>query len=243
MKRIIKIKNVEIGSGFCVIAGPCAIESEEQLIKTAEAIKNNINILRGGAFKPRTSPKNFQGMGKQGLKLLKKAGELLNKPTVTEVMDTRDVGLVAEYVDILQIGARNMQNFSLLKEAGKTKKPVLLKRGLASKIDEWAGAAEYILAEGNDKIILCERGIRTFETATRFTLDLAGAVFAQQKLGFPVIVDPSHATGNPDLIPPMAKASKAAGLNGVMIEVHYNPKSAKCDAGQALTPEQFNKIF
>lgn len=243
MKKIVKVKNVEIGKGFCVIAGPCAIESEEQLRETAKAIKDKIDILRGGAFKPRTSPKNFQGMGKEGLELLKKIGEEIGKPTVTEVVDTRDVELVVKYTDILQIGARNMQNFSLLKEAGKSMKPILLKRGLSSTIDEWAGAAEYILAEGNNNIILCERGIRTFETSTRFTLDLAGAVLAELKLGFPVIADPSHATGNPELIPAMARAAKAAGLSGVMIEVHWRPETAKCDAKQALTPEQFNKIF
>jgi 3-deoxy-7-phosphoheptulonate synthase len=234
---------VEIGKGFCVIAGPCAIESEEQLLKTAQAIRQNIDILRGGAFKPRTSPKSFQGLGKEGLKILKKVSEKLNLPTVTEVMDTREVELVSSFTDMLQIGARNMQNYPLLREVGKIKKPVLLKRGFGTKIEELLASAGYILAEGNQQIVLSERGIRTFETATRFTLDLAGAILVQKTSGFPVIVDPSHATGLSDLIEPLTKAIKAAGLDGVMIEVHYNPKIAKSDAGQSLTPEEFNKIF
>lgn len=240
---IVKIKNVEIGKGFCVIGGPCAIESEEQLLKTAQSIRENIDILRAGAFKPRSHHTNFQGLGERGLKILKKVSEKLNVPTVTEVIDTRDVELVSFYTDILQIGARNMYNYSLLKEVGKRKKPILLKRGLSATIEEWLGAAGYILAEGNKQVILCERGIRTFEKATRFTLDLAGAILARKMSGLPMIIDPSHATGNPDLIEPLVKATKAAGLDGVMVEVHYNPQIAKSDAKQTLTLQKFNNIF
>lgn len=243
MANKFKIDDLEIGSGFLVIGGPCAIESEEQLFETARAIKSNIQVLRGGAFKPRTNPGNFEGLGAEGLDILKKVSEKLNIPTVTEVLDTRDVEKVARHTDILQIGARNMQNYELLKEAGKTGLPVLLKRGLAATIDEWISAAGYILKEGNNKIILCERGIRTFESGTRFTLDLAGAILAKQKSGFPVIIDPSHATGKKELIAPLVYAAKAAGLDGVMVEVHCNPDEAKCDKDQALTPEEFNLIF
>ncbi len=243
LRNIVKVGDIKIGKEFCMIGGPCAIESEEQLLKTAQAIKENIDILRGGAFKPRSHPTSFQGMGERGLKILKKVSEKLNIPTVTEVMDTREVELVASFTDMLQIGARNMQNYALLKEVGKKRKPVLLKRGLSAKIEEWLGAADYILAEGNKQIVLCERGIRTFETSTRFTLDLAGAILVRKISNFPVIIDPSHATGNPDLIKPLVKASQAAGLDGVMVEVHYNPKIAKSDAKQALTPKEFNDIF
>ena len=241
--KITKVKNIKFGKGFCVIGGPCAIESKEQLLKTAEAIKKNIDILRGGAFKPRSRPESFQGLGKKGLEILKEVGEKIKKPSVTEVMDPRDVELVCSFTDILQIGARNMQNYPLLKEVGKTKKPVLLKRGFSATLAEWYGALDYILKEGNNRIILCERGIRTFERATRFTLDLAGALLAKRETGFPVIIDPSHATGNPVLIPPLVRAAKAAGFDGVMVEVHYNPKIAKSDAKQALLPREFNRIF
>lgn len=242
-KQNFKIKNVEIGKDFVVIGGPCAIESKEQLSKTADLIKDNIDILRGGAFKPRTKPGNFEGLKEKGLKLLKDVSKKIQKPTITEVMDPRDVELVANYTDILQIGTRSMQNFPLLKESGISKMPVLLKRGMSATIEEWLGAAKYILNEGNEKVVLCERGIRTFEKSTRFTFDLAGAILAQKESGLPVIADPSHATGIPGLIKPITLASKAAGLDGVMIEVHYNPNNAKCDANQALTPDQFNKIF
>jgi 3-deoxy-7-phosphoheptulonate synthase len=243
LRNIVKVKNVEIGRGFCIIGGPCAVESEVQLLKTAQAIRGNVDILRAGAFKPRSHHTSFQGLGEKGLKILKKVSEKLNIPTVTEVMDTRDVKLVSSFADMLQIGARNMQNYSLLREVGKSKKPVLLKRGLSAKIEEWLGALGYILAEGNRQVVLCERGIRTFETATRFTLDLAGAILMQKKSRYPVIIDPSHATGKPELIAPLVLAARAAGLYGVMIEVHYNPKIAKSDAKQALTPREFNKIF
>lgn len=228
---------------FVIIAGPCAIESYFQLKKTASLIKEKIDILRGGAFKPRTSPYSFQGLGKKGLIYLKKVSKELNLPTVTEVLDPRDVSLVAKYVDILQIGARNMSNFPLLKEVGKIKKPVLLKRGFSATIKEWLLAAEYIKLEGNKEIILCERGIRTFEERTRFTLDLAGALLAKKESGLPTIVDPSHATGIPFLIPPLSKAAKSAGLDGLMIEVHFQPKQAKCDKEQSLTPKVFNNLI
>lgn len=240
---MIDLKELSFKTDFLVIGGPCAVESEKQLKETAMAIKNNIQILRGGAFKPRTSPESFQGLGEEGLKILKKVSEELKVPTVTEVLDTRDVELVAQYADFLQIGARNMQNFELLKEVGKSMKPVILKRGLAATIDEWISAAGYISNEGNNQIILCERGIRTFETETRFTLDLSGAIVAKNKSGFPVIIDPSHATGRKELIKPLALAAKAAGLDGVMIEAHINPSEALCDKDQALTPEEFNEIF
>ncbi|MFA6493179.1 MAG: 3-deoxy-7-phosphoheptulonate synthase [Patescibacteria group bacterium] len=228
---------------FFVIAGPCAIESKKQLEQTAEKIISHTDILRGGAFKPRTFPGSFEGLGEEGLKILKEIGEKFQIPTITEVMDTRDIELVAKYTDILQIGARNMQNYPLLKEAGKLKKPILLKRGLGAKIKEWLAAAEYIKKEGNLQIILCERGIRTFENETRFTLDFAGAILAKQISNLPVIIDPSHATGKKELIKPLVLASKAAGLSGVMIEAHIKPKEALCDADQALTPEEFNEIF
>lgn len=228
---------------FLVIAGPCAIESEEQLYKTAKPIAKNIDFLRAGAYKPRTSPYSFQGLGKEGLLILKKVSKKLKIKTVTEVLDTRDVDLVSTYTDIIQIGARNMQNYSLLKEAGKTGKPVLLKRGFSATVEEWLSALEYILKEGNKKVILCERGIRTFENSTRFTLDLGGALVAKKKSGLPVIIDPSHGTGRPDLVSPFVKAAKASGLDGIMAEVHYNPKVAKSDADQAITPRKFNKII
>ncbi len=228
---------------FFIIAGPCAIESENQLLQTVSKIYKNIDILRAGAFKPRSFPESFQGLGEKGLKILQKVSRKFNLKTVTEVMDTRDVDLVCKYADILQIGARNMQNYSLLKEVGKSKKPVILKRGLSATISEWLGAADYIIKEGNKNIILCERGIRAFGSETRFTLDLAGAILASQKSNFPVIIDPSHATGKKELISPLVKAAKAAGLAGAMIEVHYNPKKALCDGEQALTPKEFNQLY
>jgi len=228
---------------FIRIAGPCAIESEKQLSKTAMAIKNNIDILRGGAYKPRSKPGSFEGLKKEGLKILNKVGKKINKPVVTEVIDTRDVSLISGYTDILQIGTRNMSNFELVKESGRTKKPILLKRGFGSTVEEWLSAKDYILKSGNNKIILCERGIRTFETSARFTLDLAGALIAKNESNLKVIIDPSHATGKKELIGPVAKASKASGLDGIMIEVHYKPQTAKCDAEQALTPKEYNKII
>ncbi|OQA04058.1 MAG: Phospho-2-dehydro-3-deoxyheptonate aldolase [bacterium ADurb.Bin400] len=238
----IKYDNHVVDQPFLIIGGPCAIESLDQLSQTAKAISESIDVLRGGAYKPRSKPGSFEGLKLDGLKILKHVSASLNLPTVTEVLDTRDVELVAEYSDILQIGSRNMQNFELLKEAGKTKRPVLLKRGLASTVDEWLSAANYIQNEGNGQIILCERGIRTFETSTRFTLDLAGAIVAKNLSGLPVIVDPSHATGKPELIEPISLAAKAAGLDGIIIETHYKPDLALCDREQAISTNHFNSI-
>ena len=238
----VKVKNISFSKRFVIIAGPCSIESEKQLFETAKAIKPYIHILRGGAYKPRTHPDSFQGLGEKGLKILKRVSEKLGLLTVTEVLDPRDVDLVAEHSDMLQIGARNMQNFPLLREVGKRNKPVLLKRGFGNTIEEWLAATEYIRREGNNQIVLCERGIRTFENSLRFTLDLAGALFAQRKSEYPVIIDPSHATGRPDLIEPLAKAAKAAGINGIMVEVHCCPEKALSDRDQALTPEEFRKL-
>jgi len=241
---VIKVGKVAIGGGtFTIIAGPCSIESEEQLMKTAEAVKTGGgDMLRGGAFKPRTSPYAFQGLGLKGLKLLAQAGQAFDIPVVTEVLDTRDVSWVSEYTDVIQIGARNMQNFSLLKEVGKTNKPILLKRGMLSTIEEWLNCAEYILNGGNTHVILCERGIRTFETYTRNTLDISAVPAAKELSHLPVIVDPSHATGKISLIGPTSLASVAAGANGLTVEVHCNPKEALSDKDQALTPAQFSDL-
>ncbi|MCL1865636.1 MAG: 3-deoxy-7-phosphoheptulonate synthase [Spirochaetes bacterium] len=242
-RSTIKIGDSTIGKDFVIIAGPCSVESEEQTMQTAEAVKKgNGNMLRGGAFKPRTSPYDFQGLGLKGLKILEKAKEQTGLPIVTEVIDPRDVSWVCEYADILQIGARNMQNFSLLKEVGKSKKPILLKRGMYSTLREWLNCAEYILAEGNPDVILCERGIRTFETYTRNTLDLSIIPAVKELTHLPIMVDPSHGTGKLSLIEPMCLASVAAGADGLLIEVHINPEEAKSDADQQLTPEQFYSI-
>lgn len=223
-----------------MIAGPCSVESEEQLLAAAHAVKAaGATALRGGAFKPRTSPKGFQGLGEEGLRLLARARQETGLPVVTEVMENSQIDLVAEYADVLQIGSRNMQNFALLKEVGRAGKPILLKRGLAATLNEWLSAAEYITASGNDQVILCERGIRTFETHTRNTLDLGIAIAAKQISGFPVIIDPSHASGRKDLIPALSKAALAAGMDGLIVEVHPNPACALSDKEQQLTPEEF----
>lgn len=227
---------------FLRIAGPCAVESYEQMSKTARAIADNIDILRGGAYKPRSNPESFQGLGVEGLEILHKVGEEIGKPVITEVLDPRHLEMICKYSDYLQIGARNMQNFELLKEVARSGKTVVLKRGMGAKVSEWIMSAKYILA-GNSKVILCERGIRTFEDSTRFTLDLAGAMVAKIESGLPVIIDPSHATGRKDLIPAMCMAASAAGFDGIMVEAHYKPRSALCDAEQALTPDEFNKII
>ncbi len=231
------------GSEPIIFAGPCAVESEEQLMSTAKAVKEQgAKILRGGAFKPRTSPYSFRGLGVQGLKLLAEAGEKFGMPVVTEVMSPEDVGMVASYADILQIGARNAQNFNLLDAVGKIDKPVLLKRGFSSSYEEWLLAAEYVLSGGNSQVILCERGIRTFESYTRFTLDLA-AVPAIKKLShLPIIVDPSHSTGSWDLVIPVSLAAVAAGAHGIIVDVHPNPAVAKCDGAQALSFENFHNL-
>lgn len=243
-KTTIKVGDVTLGQDFVVIAGPCAVESEEQLMQTAEAVKAaGANMLRGGAFKPRTSPYDFQGLGLKALKVLEKAKKKYNLPIVTEVIDSRDVTWICEYVDILQIGARNMQNFALLKEVGKSSKPVLLKRGMYSTLKEWLNCAEYILSEGNPNVILCERGIRTFETYTRNTLDLSIVPSIREVTHLPVIVDPSHATGRLGLIKPMSLAAVAAGVDGLIIEVHYKPETALSDRDQQLNPEQFKKLM
>ncbi|VVC00171.1 2-dehydro-3-deoxyphosphooctonate aldolase [uncultured archaeon] len=243
-RTIVKVGKVNVGAGFTVIAGPCSVEGEEQVVETAIAVKNaGADMLRGGAFKPRTSPYAFQGLGFKGLKLLAKAKEVTGLPIVTEVLDTRDVSWVCEYADVLQIGARNMQNFALLKEVGKTDKPVLLKRGMQSTIEEWINCAEYILNEGNMNVILCERGIRTFETFTRNTLDLSAVVAARQLTHLPVITDPTHGTGKIELIEGMSLASVACGADGLMVEVHVKPKDAMSDKEQAMTPERFSAMM
>ena len=242
---IIQIKNVTIGDGKMVyMAGPCAIESREQILETAEQVKiAGASILRGGAFKPRTSPYSFQGLGERGLEYLQEAGETFGMPTVSEVINPSDVELVARYVDILQIGARNMQNFSLLRQVGHSRKPVLLKRGLSATIEEWLMAAEYILSEGNYQVILCERGIRPFETATRNTLDVGAIALARRLSHLPVIADPSHATGRSELVTPAGCAAVAAGAQGLMVEVHPNPDTALSDGAQSLTPRQFGQMI
>lgn len=232
------------GSGLCVIAGPCSVESEEQMMETARLVKSaGASILRGGAFKPRTSPYAFQGKGVEGLKLLKNAGDAYHMPVITEVMDADDLPVIAEYSDIVQVGARNCQNFSLLKKLGKIAKPVLLKRGMMMTIEEFLMSAEYVLSGGNMNVILCERGIRTFETETRNTLDISAVPVLQQRTHLPIIVDPSHAAGNWKLIHPLALASVAAGADGLMIEVHPHPETALCDGKQSLRPDKFETLM
>ena len=240
---IVEVGNVRIGGGyFAMIAGPCSVESEVQIIEVAQAVKESgANILRGGAFKPRTSPYAFQGMKGEGIKLLLKAKETTGLPIVTEIMNISTLDLFAD-VDIIQVGARNMQNFDLLKELGKTKKPILLKRGLANTLQELLMSAEYIMSEGNEQIILCERGIRTFETATRNTLDLSAVPVLHNLTHLPVVVDPSHATGKASLVAPMAYAAAASGADAIMVEVHNNPSCALCDGAQSLTPPQFDEL-
>jgi len=238
---IIKVDGVRIGyRDIIVMAGPCSVESKEQIIEIARAVKKaGAMILRGGAFKPRTSPYSFQGLGEKGLKLLKLAKEDAGMPVVTEVMDTRNVGLVGKYADILQIGARNMQNYDLLREVGKSKQPVLLKRGLSATINEWLMSAEYIMSSGNPNVILCERGIRTFETHTRNTLDLNAVPAVKELTHLPVIVDPSHGTGRYSLVAPMSKAAVAAGADGLLIEVHNKPNKSISDAEQTISTKRF----
>ncbi len=232
------------GDEFVVIAGPCAIESSEQIHETAEAVAAaGARLLRGGVFKPRTSPYSFQGLGAPALGYLESAGRSAGLPVVAEVMSEQQVGPMAEVCDGLWVGARNMQNFSLLKRLGQTKIPVVLKRGFSATIDEWLLAAEYLLSGGNSSVILCERGIRTFETATRFTLDLSAVAVVQKRCGLPVLVDPSHATGVRDLVGPMACAAAAAGADGLMIEVHPRPAEALSDGAQSLSPAEFNALM
>ena len=239
-RTVVTVDNVKIGEGFVVIAGPCSVESEEQTIKTAQKVKEaGADMLRGGAFKPRTSPYAFQGLGLKGLKILEKAKRETGLPVVTEVTDPRDVSWVCEYADVLQIGTRNMQNFSLLKEVGKAERPVLLKRGMYSTLKEWLNCAEYILTGGNPNVILCERGIRTFETYTRNTLDLSIVPSVKEVSHLPIIVDPSHGTGRLSIIEPMSLAAMAAGADGILIEVHHKPSEALIDKDQAMPPDLF----
>lgn len=242
---IIKINDVTIGGNqIAMIAGPCTIESYEQMDETAKALSDvGIKILRGGAFKPRTSPYSFQGMGEEGLKIIRRVADKYNMLVTSEVMQISQIPMFMKYVDILQVGARNMQNFNLLKELGFINKPVLIKRGLANTIEEWLMAAEYVLSGGNREVILCERGIRTFERATRNTLDLSAIPVVKQLSHLPVFVDPSHATGLRDKVAPMSRASVAAGCDGLIIEVHNNPPKAVCDGAQSLYPEQFAKLY
>ena len=239
-KTVVQVGDVKIGRDLAVIAGPCSVESEEQTIETARAVKSaGADMLRGGAFKPRTSPYSFQGLGIGGLRILDKAKRETGLPIVTEVIDPRDVSWVAEFADVLQIGTRNMQNYSLLKEVGRSGRPVLLKRGMYSTLEEWLNCAEYVLSEGNPDVILCERGIRTFENYTRNTLDLSAVPAIRELTHLPIIIDPTHSTGRPSLIEPMSLASVAAGADGIIVEVHWRPEEALCDADQALTPEGF----
>ncbi len=240
---VIRVGNARIGNGhFAMIAGPCSVESEDQIIQVAMAVKEaGADILRGGAFKPRTSPYAFQGMKDEGIRLLLEAKRATGLPIITEIMNIKTLELFAD-VDIIQVGARNMQNFDLLQELGKTHKPILLKRGLANTLQELLMSAEYIMSEGNEQIILCERGIRTYETYTRNTLDLSAIPVLHELSHLPVVVDPSHATGKAALVPPMALAAAAAGADGIMVEVHNNPACALCDGPQSLTPGQFAQL-
>lgn len=242
---IVEVDGVKIGGdNIAVIAGPCAVESEDQLMTIAKAVKaSGAHMLRGGAYKPRTSPYSFQGMGEEGLKLLKKAKEATGLPIVTEIMDETNFDIVEKYADILQIGARNMQNFSLLKRAGKSHKPILLKRGLCATLEEFLMSAEYIMSQGNHNVILCERGIRTFETYTRNTLDLSAVPALRELSHLPIMIDPSHATGRWSMIEPLSKASIACGAHGLMIEVHNEPEIAVSDGAQSLKPEKFEKLM
>jgi len=242
---VVRAGSAVVGGGsFTVIAGPCSVENAEQMVCTARfAHKYGASILRGGAYKPRTSPYSFQGLGTEGLELLAQARRLTGLPVVTEVMDTQDVDLVESYADILQVGARNVQNFCLLKRVGQARKPVLLKRGLMTTIKEFLMAAEYILAGGNDQVILCERGIRTFETATRNTLDLSAVCVLKEMTHLPVVVDPSHAVGNRRYVKPLARASLAVGADGIMVEMHCTPDKALCDGDQSLTPADFKVLM
>jgi len=237
---------VRIGAGqkIAIMAGPCSVEGEKQFLEAAIAVKQaGAGILRGGAFKPRTSPYAFQGLGEKGLQIMAEARRQTGLPFVTEVMDTRDVELVAKYADMLQIGARNMANFNLLREVGKTKKPILLKRGPGSTVQEWLMSAEYVLSEGNNQVVLCERGIRTFETITRNTIDINAVPVVKKLTHLPVIVDPSHGTGEWDLVPAIARAGIAAGADGLMIEVHPKPDEAMSDGAQSLKPDTFVKLM
>jgi 3-deoxy-7-phosphoheptulonate synthase len=240
-RSIVEVDGRRVGGGnFSLMAGPCTVESREQLLATAEAVKQGgASMLRGGAYKPRTSPYSFQGLGGEGLRLLQEAKEQTGLPIVTELMDQRDLDQVLEVADVVQIGARSMQNYSLLSELGRAGRPVLLKRGLSATLEELLMAAEYILKEGNEDVILCERGIRTFETATRFTLDIMAVPVLKELSHLPVIVDPSHAAGRRDLVGPLSLAAAAAGADGIIVEVHNDPEAAICDGPQAVPADDF----
>jgi len=241
---VVRVKDIDIGGGnFVMMAGPCAVESYEQMIEAAKAVKKSgAKVLRGGAYKPRSSPYSFQGLEEEGLKILNAVGRETGMVTITEIVSSSHIEKVSQYADILQVGSRNMQNFELLKEIGKSKMPVLLKRGLSSTIEEWLNAAEYIMKEGNPNVILCERGIRTFETYTRNTLDLNAVAAVKNLSHLPVIVDPSHGTGRRDLIAPLSRAAVAVGADGLIIEIHPHPDMALSDGAQSLTPEEFDKV-
>lgn len=244
-KTIVRVgKNAAFGSGqFVIIAGPCSVENREQIIKTAQRVKKaGARLLRGGAFKPRTSPYSFQGLEEEGLELLAEAREKTGLKIVTEVITPQDIPLVARYTDVLQIGARNMQNFTLLKQVGLLEKPILLKRGISATVNEWLMCAEYVVSQGNPNVILCERGIRTFETSTRNTLDLSAVPLIKNLSHLPIIVDPSHGTGVPELVVPMSKAALACGADGVIVEVHHDPETAFSDGEQSLNPDQFDEL-
>jgi len=243
---VVDVAGVKVGQGHrpVVVGGPCAVESEEQIVKTALFVKKcGGDMLRGGAYKPRTGPHTFQGLREEGLKMLAIAGKASGLPVVTEIMSPDNVGLVAEYADLLQVGARNMQNFDLLRELGRIRKPVLLKRGMSATVEEFLAAAEYILAEGNEQVILCERGIRTFETATRNTLDLSIVPLIKELSHLPIMVDPSHATGKRSLVPPMTLAALVSGAHGVLVEVHPEPEKALSDGPQSLTFPGFEHLM
>lgn len=242
---VIKIKDIKIGSDeVIVIAGPCSVESEEQIMTIAGLVKKSgAKILRGGAFKPRSSPYSFQGLGEEGLKLLRKAADEFDLLVVTEILDNSMIDLIYKYTDIFQVGARNMQNYSLLKELGSAKKPVMLKRGLSATVEDWLMSAEYILSNGNPDVFLCERGIRTFETYTRNTFDISAIPVVHKRSHLPIFADPSHATGLRDKVIPMARAAVAAGADGLMVEVHHDPEKALSDGPQALLPEQFEDMM
>jgi len=242
---VVQVGEIAIGGPrFVVIAGPCSVESSAQMLDTALAVKRaGAVVLRGGAFKPRSSPYSFQGMGEEGLRLLAMARELTGLPVVTEVMDSEDIHLVEDYADMIQVGARNVQNFSLLRKLGRARLPILLKRGLMTTIDEFLMSAEYILAAGNPQVVLCERGIRTFETATRNTLDLSAVCVLKERTHLPVIVDPSHAVGARRFVAPLARAAMAVGADGVMVEVHCAPDKALCDGDQSLAPDDFSHMM
>jgi 3-deoxy-7-phosphoheptulonate synthase len=242
-RTVVKADGLEFGRSFVLVAGPCAVENEDETLKVARLVKDaGAQALRGGAFKPRMSPYDFQGLGEEGLKILKKAGELTGLPVITEVMDARHLEMVDRCADVFQVGSRNMQNYTLLKELGRVRKPVLLKRGMNATLEEWLNAAEYVLSGGNADVVLCERGIRTFETYTRNTLDLSSIPAVKELCHLPIIVDPSHATGRASLVRPMSLAAVAAGADGLMIEVHAHPSHALSDKEQQITPEIFAEL-